>query len=85
MRTVTASARGEVQRNKGAEVYSEAARSSQVTRSDVSPVSPCVERQQISPRYRESVQQECYERRELTVNAENSRTANTQPTYEHSS
>lgn len=82
MRTVPAFARGEVQRNKGAEVYPEATRSSHVTRSDSPSVSPCVERQQISPRHRESVQQECYERRELAVNSENSRTPDTTPTYE---
>jgi|GEM_PF-4344039 hypothetical protein len=85
MKTVTAFARGEVQRNKGAEVYPEAARSSHVTRSDSPSVSPCVERQQVSPRHRESVQQECYERRELTVNSENSRTPDTMPIYERCS
>lgn len=85
MRTVTASARGEVQRNKGAEVYPEATRSSQVTKSAIPPVAPCVERQQISPRRRENVQQECYERRELTVHSENSRIPDATPTYERSS
>ena len=85
MSMATDFARGEVQRNKGAEVYPEVARSSHVAKSDIPPVSPCVERQQISPRHRESVQQECYERRELTVNTENSRMPDTLPTYERSS
>jgi hypothetical protein len=85
MSMATDFARGELQRNKGAEVYPEAARSSHVTKSDIPPVSPCVERQQINPRHRERVQQECYERRELTVNSENSRTPEATPTYERSS
>lgn len=85
MSMATDFARGEMQRNKGAEVYPEAARSSHVTKLDISPVSPCVERQQISPKHRESVQQECYERRELSVNTENSRMPERLQTYERSS
>lgn len=85
MRTVTEFARCEVQRNKGAEVYPEGARSSHSTKSETPSVPPCMERRQTTPQYRDGVQRECYERRELTVNAENSRAPDTLPIYERSS
>lgn len=84
MTTATDSVPGKLHRHEGAEGVAEATRSSSEKLPDPS-VSPCIERKPGHPQHGDRAQHACYERRQLIVNAENSRETETAPTYERCS
>lgn len=84
MNTSTHTPPSQLHQREGAEVVPEATRSCPEKLPD-NAGSSCIERKPGHPQHSDRAQHECYERRQLNVDSENSRETQTTPTYERCS